>query len=251
MPAPGVPARSKRQRFGTTRWSLVLAAGDLRDADSREALAELFQIYWPPLYAFASSSLAGQAAEDAVQGFFVRMLENADRRVTGVQGADPDRGRFRSYLLGAFRHYLSDLHDRHTAAKRGGTQSPISLDVETADQLYPLELRDDLTPDALYEKRWALTVVERAMMRLEAEYEKLGKAELFQQLKGQLSGHSARGDLTAAAAQLGLEPGAVRVASHRLRRRFAEKLREEVAQTVADVDEVEDELRHLLDALRG
>ena len=234
-----------REAFKTTHWSLVLAAGDLEDSRSRQALSELFEAYWYPLYAFARRRGAdADDAADLVQGFFARLLET-----TGLGAARQDLGRFRSYLLGAFKHYVGHQEERAAAQKRGGGTAPISLDAADADRRYRDEPADERTPERVFERRWALTVVDRALRDLRREYRRAGKAELFDELKSQLTGGAERGSLRRAAAKLGLKEGTARVAAHRLRRRFAALLKTEVAATVDSPEAVDEELRYLLSAL--
>ncbi len=236
----------RNPRFQSTRWSLVVRSADLRDSGAREALAELCEMYWSPLDAFARrSGLEPEDAADRVQGFFAYLLQSGQKGGVALNAADPERGRFRSYLLGAFRHYLAEHRRFDGALKRGANAPHVSLDVPEADRLQ-VEADSEETPEALYERRWALTLIELAQKRLQGEYEALGKGALFEALKPLLSGEARRGASKAAAAELGLSPGATRVAAHRLRRRFGEVLRHEVAQTVASSDQIEAELKYLI-----
>ena len=237
-------------RFASTRWTLVVRSADFGDdRAARQALAELCALYWPPLYAFARRrGLAEEDAADRVQGFFVTLFEG-----TGLAAADPGRGRFRSYLLGAFRHYLSTQRRREAALKRGGGAAPVSLDGPAleGEEGRMLEVAGGLTPEEVYERRWALQLLELVLRRLRREYQRLGKSELFAALEPLLTGDAGRGSAQEIARRLGSSPGAVRVATHRLRRRFAELLRHEVSQTVASRDDVEAELRHLANLFAG
>jgi len=233
------------RRFQTTRWTLVLAAGGSSTTDARDALATLCEAYWGPVYAFIRrSGHDPDTARDLAQAFFVRVLEK-----DFFSQARPERGRFRSFLLSSVKNFLSNQRDAARAAKRGGGQKPISLDVETAERTYRIEGVDDVTPDRLYERRWALTVLGSALARLESQYGQSGRGELFGQLKPFLTGDEP--PYAELAASMGLTAGALRVAVHRMRRHFSHMLRETIAETVEQPSEVEDELRHLLQAVSG
>lgn len=243
-PAPGSDGGAV---FATTRWSVVLAAGQSDSARSADALNRLCRAYWPPIYAYVRR--AGYRVEDArdlTQDFFARLL--AQRSLVA---ADPEKGRFRSFLLGALKHFLADARDRASAQKRGGGKSFISLDAEVGESSYSWEAVDDQTPEHLFERRWALTVMARAMQQLEEECRLAGKVVLFASLKGFLSEGAARKTYPDAAAELGLTEANVRMIVTRLRRRYGQIIRREVAQTVGSEDEADDELRHLLKVLRG
>jgi RNA polymerase sigma-70 factor (ECF subfamily) len=235
-------------RFATTRWSVVVAAGQKAGGDDedarRAALETLCRAYWYPLYVYARRK--GHAAEDAadlVQGFFASLLE---RRA--VARADRERGRFRSFLLASLDHYMANEWRRATAQKRGGGAVLVGLDFDDGERRYGLEPSHHLTPDRVYERRWALTLIDAAMGRLRAEYEARDRGDLFAALAGLISGERDEA-FAQVAGRLGMSEGAVKVAVHRLRKRCRELLREEVAQTVAGEAEVDDELRHLLDAV--
>ena len=241
------PDRRRAPAFASTQWSVVLAAAELTDPGSRQALATLFEAYWFPLYAFARRrGMAVEDAKDAVQGFFAALLEKH-----GLRTVDRDRGRFRSFLLGAFRHFLANERERAAALKRGGDVAVVSLDLAGAESRYGIEPADDRTPDRLYERRWALTVIDRSLARLRHECEDAGKGERFEELKGFLTGDRGRGGVAEVARRLEISSGAARVAVHRLRQRFGELLRGEVAATVDRRSEVDAELEHLLRELRA
>jgi RNA polymerase sigma-70 factor (ECF subfamily) len=232
-------------RFATTRWSLVIAAGHQTNARSAEALTSLCEIYWYPVYAFIRRQ--GTRAEDCAdltQAFFARVLEK-----NYFHDADPERGRFRAFLCASIRHFLSNERDRARALKRGGPLPPISLDVETAEGTYQLEPRDDLTPEKLFDRHWALMLLDRALGRLREEHASAGKAEQFDRLKGFLTGDDAAVPYGEAAAMLGTTEGAVKVAVHRLRRRFRDALVQEIAETVSDPAEIDAEIEYLLKAV--
>jgi DNA-directed RNA polymerase specialized sigma24 family protein len=229
------------RRFATTRWSLVLAARDPTVSDASEALAELCRAYWYPLYAFLRrQGHDADEAQDLTQGFFAKLLDKEY-----LHHAEQARGRFRTFLLVSLKHYVSNERDRQRAAKRGGLRPPVSLEIEAPEGLYALEPRDDRTPESLFERRWALATLERAMERLRSEYASSGHATLFNALKPHLVGDSALERYAPAAAALAMSAGALRVATHRLRRRFRAIVREGIASTVSSDQEVDDELRYL------
>jgi len=233
-------------RFASTRWSLVAAAGRPESPEAREALAVLCQAYWYPLYAYVRRRLASaDDARDLTQEFFVRLLEK-----NYLQAADPRRGKFRSFLLTAFKHFLAKEHERAAAQKRGGGQRPLPLDFQDGERRYHHEPADPTTAETLYERRWALTLLEQALARLRQEFTSAGKVQLFEALKGTLTGDGTAEPYARIGQDLGLSEQAVKTAVHRLRRRYQELLRAEVAQTVASPEEVEDELRDLFAAVR-
>jgi len=227
--------------FDTTQWSQVVLARQSDDAEARRALESLCDAYWYPLYAYARrQGLDAEAARDRTQGFFAHLLETDLLRV-----ADPARGRFRSFLLTSFKNFMSHEREKATALKRGGGAVTISLDADDAESRFGLEPVESLTPDVLYERRWALTLMERAMRALEEEADR-GSPERFKRLKSYLTGSEAQLPYKDAAIELGMSTAAVRVAVHRLRGRYGELLRAEIADTVADPTEVDEELKHLL-----
>ena len=244
MPEGGFPA-PRAGRFMTTRWSLVLAAGEQPSARSAEALARLCEMYWYPVYAFIRrQGCRAEEGADLTQEFFTRVLEKHY-----FHGADPARGRFRAFLCASVRHFLSNERDRAQALKRGGRHQPISLDVETAEGTYRLEPRDDLTPEKLFDRRWALILLERVLAHLRDEHVSAGKGELFDHLKGFLTGDSAGIRYGEVAKALGMTDGAVKVAAHRLRRQFRNTLMDEIAETVSDPAEIDAEIEYLLKAV--
>lgn len=209
-------------------------------------MAELCQAYWYPLYVFARRETPdAETAADRVQGFFTYWLEHR-----ALRGADPAKGRFRSYLLAAFRHFCQHQRDRERALKRGGGEPTLSLDAEAAERRFVSEaVAPDLDPEQAYERRFALTVLDRSLEALAAEAKGNDKLPLFEALKGQLVGGGRRGELQRLAEDLDMTPGALRVAMHRLRQRFAAVLRQEVAHTVDSQQQVDEELRYLLTVL--
>jgi RNA polymerase sigma-70 factor (ECF subfamily) len=237
--------RRDRSQFATTRWSVVLAAAG--DAASREALATLCENYWYPLYAYLRRQ--GQSPEDAqdlVQGFFARVLEK-----DALSHVDPARGRFRSFMLASLKHYVSNERVRASAQKRGGPLPPLPFEVETAEGQYRLEPRDDTTPETLFDRRWALTLLARVLTTLRAEFQKAGKERLFDRLKGFLTAEDMELSYREIGAELGLSEGAVKVTVHRLRRRFRTLLQDEIAETVTRGEDVEDEIQYLFRALQS
>ena len=241
------PGRSAPRggRFVTTHWSLVLAAGRGNDAASERALATLCELYWYPVYVFIRRhGHSADEAADLTQEFFTRMLEGS-----GLQQAAPEGGRFRSFVIACIRHFLANEQDHVRALKRGGGRPTLSLEIETAEGRYVLEPRDELTPDKIFDRRWALTLLDRALTRLRNEHTTTGKQKAFEALKGYLTGDSAGVPYASVARALGTTEGAAKVAVHRLRRRFRDLLLEDVAATVEDPQDVEDEIRHLLEAV--
>jgi RNA polymerase sigma-70 factor (ECF subfamily) len=234
------------RRFASTRWSIVAAAGRNESAEARAALAVLCQTYWYPLYAYARRRLARpEDARDMTQEFFARLLEK-----NYLQAADSRRGKFRSFLLSTFQHFLSKEHARATAQKRGGQRRMLSLEFQDGEHRYRHEPVDLTTAETLYERRWALTLLEQALSRLRQEFTATGKGRLFEALKGTLTGDGTGEPYEQIGRDLNLSESAVKTAAHRLRRRYQELLRTEVAQTVASPEEVEDELRDLFAAVR-
>lgn len=239
--------RAHPQGFATTRWSLVLAAGRGDAPDAEAALAVLCRTYWYPLYAYVRrSGHPADEARDLTQEFFARLLEKHSLRA-----ADSERGRFRSFLLTALKRFLSKQRHQARAQKRGGGRKPLSLDFEQGESRYRLEPVTEVTPEAIYERHWALTLLEHVMARLRAEFQRAGKPDAFDHLKVFLTGEAAAPRYREVAVELGMTEGAVKVAVHRLRRRFRECVLAEIAQTVAAPADVDEELRHLFQAVRG
>ena len=239
---PASLAAMPGHEFATTRWSLVRQAAQADTADGRTALARLCERYWPPLYAFARRlGYSASDAEDLTQGFFAHLLDT-----DFLRNADVGRGRFRSYLLTSFQNFVANEWRRDRAAKRGGGLL-VSLDYE-GEERRVAELMDRFTPEAVFERRWAMAVLERALVTIGDQWTSCGRGHVFARLKPLLIGDAddAYGDLTAA---LGMTEGALRTAVHRLRRQFAHTLREQILETVSSVDEVDDEIRYLLDVL--
>lgn len=232
-------------RFEATRWSIVVAAGAADSQQAHRALEHLCTAYWYPLYAFVRrQGHSPHDAQDLTQEFFTRLLA---RNVLG--DADPAKGRFRSFLLGALKHFLSDEWDRARAQKRGGGVQPISLDAESAESRYRLEPADESSAEKIYERRWALALLDEVLKRLRDEFTRDGKEHVFEELKSALTG----GKVPCAeiASRLDVKEGAVRTAIHRLRTRYRELVRAEIAETVASPSDVDAEMQHLFAALAG
>jgi RNA polymerase sigma factor (sigma-70 family) len=231
-------------RFTTTRWSVVLAAGDAASPECRQALEVLCEGAWYPLYAYARrSGRREEDAKDLVQGFFAVLLA---RGALGV--ADPERGRFRDFLLASFRNHMRNEHARASAQKRGGGRKPLSFDRVDPEGRYRLEPAHEDTPERAFLRAWALEVLERALAGLREGYEAKGKSELFAALAPCLTGADDRSHASRAEA-LGMTEGAVRVAVHRLKQRYRAALREEIAGTLGEDGAIEDEIRALFEAL--
>lgn len=231
--------------FATTQWSLVLQAGAPGQTQSAEALATLFQKYWYPLYAYLRRRGVRQnEAEDVVQGFFTLLLEK-----NTLVGVTSERGRFRSFLLTAMKNYFANERDHAAAQKRGGNARRLSLDFQSGESRISLEPADNATPERLFERQWAISLLAVVMQRLEAEYHQAGKERQFAVLKETLATSGDRVGFAALAAELGLTESATRQAASRLRKRYRELLREEVRNTVADSAEVDDEIRSLFQVL--
>ena len=231
------PSRS----FATTRWTLILSAADAGSPAQDDALATLCETYWHPVYAFIRrSGRSPDDARDLTQQFFVRVLEK------GFFGeADRSRGRFRSFLFSSVRHFLANQHDWAVAQKRGGGAPILSLEFDDGERRYSLEPADEGTPERTYERTWASTVLETAMARVQAKYDETGRGDLFARLKPYLTG-----DEPASYAELAKEggnPGQLRVAVHRLRRDYGRALRDVIADTVDTPQDVDEELKYLLE----
>jgi DNA-directed RNA polymerase specialized sigma24 family protein len=233
------------QGFTTTHWSVVLGAADGDSLNARAALEQLCGKYWYPLYAFVRRrGWDPHDAADLTQAFFAFLLEKET-----LKRADRERGRFRSFLLAALDNFLNNEHHKQHAIKRGGRCPLVSLDASAAEEKYCVEATDSLTPEKLFERRWTTTLLEQVLARLKQEFVAGGKARLFETLEPGLTGELAEGAYAQWSMKLGMSPGAVKVALHRLRRRFGEALRHEIAHTVADPAEVDEEIRHLFTAL--
>jgi len=227
-------------QFPETPWTQVRQAGGA-DTRAHHSLEALCRLYWVPLYAFARrQNLAAAEAEDVTQSFFLHLLEDAS-----IQKADQEKGRLRSFLLGALKHFISNWHRAETTIKRGGRLLRVEFDTAEVEAVCA-KREDGLSPDEFYERRWAAALLDHALKDLEIEHARAGKAAQFAVLSEYLLVHGKDAQHAEAAAKLGITEGAARVAVHRLRKRFRECLREHVAATVGSEAEVDDELRHLL-----
>ena len=232
--------------FPSTAWTAVSRARSGAEPGAKEALAFLCAAYWPPLYSFARRlGYSTDDAHDLTQGFFVLLIEKdylGDVRLR--------EGRFRAFLLTSFKHFLSKERDRARAVKRGGGRVPVSIDVGEAEAKHSDGPIDTLDPEALFERRWAVTILERAMARLRQELEQAGRGAEFEQLEGYLTGSEPQLRYYDVAERIETTEGAVKKMVHRLRRRYGYLLREEIGATVAEPADIDSELRHLLSAIR-
>ena len=249
MPNPResrVPETGKpRDYFATTHWTQVLHAGGSDSTAAHAALAQLFQTYWYPLYAYVRRRGNSPAdAEDLTQGFFARLLE-----LDSLAHVSREKGKFRSFLLASLNHYISDEWDRARAQKRGQGRV-ISLDASLAEDRFSREPADTLTPEKLFERKWAMTLLDSVVQRIQREYESADKGALFLALRFSIAGEAEEPYATLAV-KLGLSEPALRVAVHRLRQRYRQLLRDEIARTVATEAEVDGEIQHLFQALAG
>jgi RNA polymerase sigma factor (sigma-70 family) len=240
-----MPEESSAARFPTTCWGRILAAGDPDAPEARAALEGLCRDYWYPLYAFIRrKGHDPETAKDLVQGLFAELLERDDLR-----RLEPDRGRFRSFLMVCCTHYLARHHDRERAVKRGGGRAVIPIDTLMAESCFGGELSHDLTAERLFERRWALTLLDQVQGGLDGEMRRSNKRTLYERLRPALLGHEGAPSNQSIADELGLTEGAVKMAAHRLRMRYRERLREEIARTVAEPSEIDAEIQGLLATL--
>jgi RNA polymerase sigma-70 factor (ECF subfamily) len=240
------PASAGGIAFTTTHWSVVLEAQGESPA-AQQALEKLCRTYWPPIHSFVRRQGVGpEEAEDITQGFFAQLLER--RRLSAVR---KEKGRLRSYLLGALKYFLADEQRRAMAIKRGSGLRPIPLEDLRVDERIEMEPADPVTAEMIYERRWALTVLEQVLSRLKDEYREAGNAALFDSLKQLLPDEPGSPSQAEIAAHLGMTENAVRQAFYRFRQRYQSLLREEIAQTVATPGDIEDELRHLIAVLEA
>jgi RNA polymerase sigma factor (sigma-70 family) len=231
--------------FAVTRWSVVLAAGSSDSTHARDALETLCRAYWHPIYAFIRrQGHSPHDAQDLTQEFFARLLQK-----NYLGGVDRAKGRFRSFLLVCLKHFLANEWDKAGAQKRGAHPVLISTNVQSAESAYGQEPAESATADKIFERRWALTLLEQVLARLRAEYTRDGKARTFEELRSTLTGERRAVPYAEIAPRLKISEGAVKVAVHRLRQRYRELLREEIAHTVSGPEQVEEEIRALFAAL--
>ena len=230
--------------FATTHWTVVLAAGQRSTPQSDRALEELCRAYWFPLYAYVRRhGHTKEDAEDLTQAFFARFLEK-----NYLEGLSAERGRFRAFLLVSLKHFLANEWDKSRSQKRGGGVTPLSLDWQTADTQFQIAATAEPSPDKAFDREWAVALLARVIERLRAECETDGRGKQFAELKIFLTTGKGERSYADAARSLGLDEGAVRVAVHRLRKRYRQLLRDEIAQTLADSADVDEEMRALCGA---
>jgi DNA-directed RNA polymerase specialized sigma24 family protein len=228
--------------FDTTRWSLVVAAGSADSAAARAALSALCDTYWYPLYAYLRHrGVPADDARDLTQAFLTSLMDRQD-----LKHVSHERGCFRSFLLASLQHFLANDAARQRTAKRGGGMRVLSLDSDEAEGRYRLEPAGTATPETLYERRWALMIIERVLVRLGDEWSAEERGREFEMLKACLLGEGPKGGYAAMASALGTSEGALKVAVHRLRRRFQTELKRDIGETVADPADIDDEIRYLI-----
>jgi DNA-directed RNA polymerase specialized sigma24 family protein len=232
-------------RFQTTSWSLVLAAAGQPTTHAHKAAAQLCRRYWRPVYSFVRrTGHSPDQAQDLTQGFFTVLLEK-----NYIGDADRQRGRFRSFLLTSVKHFLSNERDRAHALKRGGGQTPVSIDLMEAEGWYKAAAVESATPESLFERRWALSLLEQVMAKLRAEFAGAGKAGHFDKMSALLNGERDGAGYKKLAVELEMTAGALRVAVHRMRRKYRDLLRAEIAETISTPEEIDEEIRFLMSAL--
>jgi RNA polymerase sigma-70 factor (ECF subfamily) len=231
--------------FATTHWSVVLAAGRSADAQAAAALEQLCRTYWYPLYAYVRrQGHHPEDAQDLTQAFFANLLTK-----DFLDGVGPEKGRFRSFLLACLKHFLVDEWEKARTAKRGGNCPALPLDMEKAEERYRLEARVEANPESLFERRWALELLDRALDRLRHEAVASAKAQVFDELQACLLGERLAETYAQVGSRLGMSETAVKVTVHRLRERYRDLLREEIARTVTHPSEIEEEMRYLFEVV--
>lgn len=246
-----ISSAAGKPQFATTQWSVVLAAGDAGRDEAQIALAQLCETYWYPLYAYVRRRVPSvHEAQDLTQAFFSHLIEKQT-----VARADRSRGRFRTFLVTALKNFLANEWEKARAEKRGGGKVRLSLDLpldfDSGESRYRIEPSHELTPERLYERRWVLTLLDQVLDRLRIELTEAGKSEHFEHFKGALVGDVTTSDYQEAAAALGITAAAAKQEAYRMRKRYRQLFRKEVARTVADDAEVDDEIGRLLAALSG
>lgn len=243
-PVAGVDDAPGLDEFQTTQWSIVLHAGCRSTIESQQAMAQLCQTYWWPLYAYVRRRVGDQhRAQDLTQAFFTKLLEK-----DYLADASPLRGRFRAFLLTALKRFMANEWDKQSAQKRGGGKPSLSLDFHQGERQYSRELADTMTADQLFLRNWARTLLDRVLQQLRSEFESQGKGMQFDQLEAFITPLKDRVDTVDIAQRMGISENAVRVAAHRLRQRYRRVLREEISQTVSSPDEIEEEIHSLFQA---
>jgi RNA polymerase sigma factor (sigma-70 family) len=242
---PEAAVAGTSSRFATTHWSLVVAAGDRKSPQAEEALATLCAGYWYPVYAYIRRlGYPADQAEDLTQAFFTRLLEK-----DSLADVERGKGKFRAFLMACVRHFLANEQDRQRARKRGGGRSILSFNFLHAESRYDQEPADEMTPERVYEREWAVILLDQVLNRLRDEWVRSGRSRLFEALKIALTGESRSLHYTALATKFSMTPGALKVAVHRLRQRYRELLREEIGRGVDDPAEIDEEIRQLFVAL--
>lgn len=242
-----MPSAAGKRCFATTEWSVVLAAGDIGRHEARIALARLCETYWYPLYAYVRHRVRSvHDAQDLTQAFFCHLLEKQS-----LARADRSRGRFRTFLITALKNFLTNEWEKQITEKRGGGKAQLSLDFNAGESRYRIEPAHELTPENLYDRRWVLTMLDQVLERLRNELAEAGKQSQFEQLKETLVGESTVADYERAAEALGITPAAAKQAAYRMRKRYRQLFRQEVARTVDDEGDVDDEIGRLLETLGG
>lgn len=233
------------REFATTRWSVVISAGHESSPDSARALASLCEWYWRPLYVFVRRRGYQRAeAEDLIQGFFLMLLQRDD-----LKKLHPSHGRFRSFLLAALKNYLLNAWDRERAQKRGGGQTVLSLDFDSAETALTTQVGTAATPELVFKRQWGLTLLAKVQDQLQQEMTTSGRGELYDALKPHFAGEPGQDTYADVATRYGMTVAAVKMAMKRLRKRYRELLRQEIAQTVCTNEEIDEEIRDLFDAL--
>jgi len=242
-----IPELAAGAAFATTHWSIVVRAGQTDSPQSRGALETLCRAYWYPLYAHVRRQGHGvEDAQDLTQDFFARLLEK-----NYLRKADRSRGRFRTFLLTSLKHFLVNEWKQTNRQKRGGGRHIISLDAEETENRFLAESADERSPDKAFDRRWAIMVLDRVLDQLQAEFVVAGRGQVFEELKSSLTGENGESSYAEIGRRLGMTEGNLKVTVHRLRRRYRELLRKEVAQTVDDPEAIDDEIRALFSALSG
>ncbi len=240
---PAIPSMIPHAAFATTRWSLIVSADRERNStpETEHALSTLCETYWFPLYAYARRRVSNSAeAQDLTQSFFAELLAK-----NIVATANPARGRFRAFLLTAFKHYLSHEWEKQRAQKRGGGRAPLSLDFDSADTRFHIEPESRETAEQAFDREWTVTLLGQILERLQAEFTASGKSQQFDELKPFLIGEQSGRTYAEVAECLGISESAAKMSVSRMRKRYRELLRAEIGQTVTDPQEIDDEIRHL------
>ncbi len=239
-----MPIGAGKRTFASTQWSIVLAARDVDEQDRRVALTQLCENYWYPMYAYIRRTAEVNDARDLTQAFFFHLLEKEV-----IARADRDRGRFRDFLLTALKNFLTNHRRGTRAAKRGGGKVMLSLNFDAGETRYQIEPSHALTAEMLYERRWVLTLLEQVLQRLQVELVDAGKSEVFDQFKGALTGEATADNYAQAGAVLNITPAAAKQAAYRMRRRYRHLFRQEIARTLANEADVDEEIGCLLEIL--